>query len=159
MYAQKQLIQHNPDAGLFGDCYRTCVAVILGIDASEVPHVCDKGWQNENDLDGIKAMREYLAGRGLGISKSVFNGDLSWSAFKNCMDTFNQNVPFIVTAMGSRGVNHCVVMVGGSVFCDPHTGEEASAPFTGPAETPEDAPLWWVEVITPLAQLTEGPAK
>ena len=137
---------------MFGDCYRTCVAVILGVDACEVPHVCEKGWKNVNDLDGVHAMREFLAGRGLGISKSVFNGDLSWQAFQKWMAQFNPNIPLIVTAMGGRGVNHCVVMVGGEVVCDPHTGKPNPEPFSGPAETPEDVPLWWVEVIAPTTQ-------
>ena len=34
----KQKYKHDPDNGIFGDCYRTCLAYILGLDRDDVPH-------------------------------------------------------------------------------------------------------------------------
>jgi len=148
---QKQRVIHDPQNGKFGDCYRTAVAVVLGFDAEDVPHVCEKGWDNHDDLDGIDAMRSFLRPLGLTISKSVYNGELAWSAFQEWMAKFNPSVPLIVTGMGLRGVNHCVVMVGGDVVCDPHTGDVNHDPFSGAAEAEGEA-YWWVEVITPSVE-------
>lgn len=34
----KQKYRHDPENGVFGDCYRTCLAYILGFDRDSVPH-------------------------------------------------------------------------------------------------------------------------
>lgn len=146
---QKQLIKHDPSSGQFGDCYRTCVAVVLGVDASEVPHVCEKGWCNADDLDGLIAMREHLRSMGLDISKSVFNGDLRWTDFRKWMGKFNPNTAIIVTGETTKGTNHCVVMIGREVVCDPITGHPNQEPFSG-AALADGERNWWVEVITPI---------
>ncbi|MCK4817308.1 hypothetical protein KA005_16175, partial [bacterium] len=35
---KKQLNRHNPEEGVFGDCYRTCIANVLGVFPTAVPH-------------------------------------------------------------------------------------------------------------------------
>ena len=35
---QKQANRHDPENGIFGDCYRTCLAGLLGVDRDSVPH-------------------------------------------------------------------------------------------------------------------------
>lgn len=152
---QKQLINHDPSNGQFGDCYRTCVAVVLGVAASAVPHVCEKGWCNEDDLDGLIAMREYLRGIGFGISKSVFHGDLSWRDFKKWMGRLNPDTAIIVTGETTKGTNHCVVMIGGEVVCDPITGGPNRSPFCNSALADGER-HWWVEVIVPIKSLSEA---
>lgn len=152
MTPQKQLITHNPSQGVFGDCYRTAVAVVIGEDAANVPHVCAKGWDNPDDLDGIAAMREFLKDRGLAISQSVFHGGLSWHQFKDWMGRLNPDVPLLVTGQTARGTNHVVVMLGEDVVCDPFTGDANQEPFTGPSESNGER-NWWVEVITPAATI------
>lgn len=146
---QKQLVRHEPSLGNWGDCYRTCVAVILGKDAKDVPHVCEKGDRNHDDLDGLIAMRDYLRGEGLAISKSVYSGDLSWAAFKKWMAKFNPDTAFIVTGQATEGTNHCVVCRGGRVVCNPSTGNADGDALRGPAIVDGEA-HWWVEVILPL---------
>jgi hypothetical protein len=147
---QKQLITHNPSEGKFGDCYRTAVAIVMGVPASEVPHVCEKGWCNADDLDGLIAMRDFLRSKGFAISKSVFNGELTWPKFREWMAKFNPDSAIIVTGGTVRDTNHCVVMVGGEVICDPLTGLANQEPFSKAALA--DGELhWWVETITTVA--------
>mgnify|MGYP000571979779 CR=1 FL=1 len=149
---QKQIFKHDPSSGVFGDCYRTAVAVVLGVPANDVPHVCEKGEKNADDLDGLIAMRQFLRTKGLAISKSVYNGDLGWAAFRDWMQQFNPDTAIIVTGQSSRGVNHCVVMVGREVLCDPITGESNDNPFLGAADV-DGEKNWWVEAITPMIQM------
>lgn len=150
MKAQQQLHQHDPENGVFGDCYRTAIAIILDKNAEEVPHVCEKGETNIDDLDGLIAMRTYLRGMGLTISKSVYNGELSWAGFCDWMQAYNPENAIIVTGKATRGVNHCVVMIGGNVVCDPITGTPNQEALIGPAQTDNEM-HWWVETITTLA--------
>lgn len=151
---QKQLVRHDPANGKFGDCYRTAVAVVLGCDASEIPHVCEKGRRNADDLDGLIAMREFLRSNGLAISKSVFNGELTWTAFREWMAKFNPDTAFIATGQSTRGVNHCVVMIGGEVVCDPFSGVADQDALTRSA-TEDGESHWWVEVIHHISKRGE----
>ena len=158
MKPQKQLLTHSPSTGVFGDCYRTAIAVVLGIPAKDVPHVCEKGEKNIDDLDGLIAMREHLKGKGLAISKSVYNGELSWNAFRDWMLKFNPDSAIVVTGQTTRGTNHCVVMIGGYVFCDPISGEANQDPFSGAALVDGER-HWWVEAITNAVDpVSEEPA-
>ena len=37
----KQLNEHNPDEGVYGDCYRTAIGCLLNIPPEFVPHFCE----------------------------------------------------------------------------------------------------------------------
>lgn len=146
MKPQKQLFGHNPSKKVFGDCYRTCIAVILDRNACDVPHVCDA--KHGDDVCGVHGMREYLRKEGMTISKSLYNGNLSFMAFKRCMKQFNPDTAMVVTGQrGKGGVNHCIVMVGDKVVCDPITGEPDQDALSAPA-TVDGESYWWVEVVT-----------
>ena len=94
-------------------------------------------------------MRAFLRSEGFAISKSVFHGDLSWTTFKKWMHQFNPDSYTIVTGQTKSGSNHCVVMKGGEVFCDPITGEPTPTPFIGGALAGGEC-HWWCEVVHPL---------
>lgn len=49
---QKQAFLHKPEEGVYGDCYRTCIACLLGIDRDAVPHFysTEDGRQSDQSL-------------------------------------------------------------------------------------------------------------
>jgi hypothetical protein len=54
-----QSIEHDPSAGLIGDCFRACVASVLELELNEVPHFCES-WDNWYAL-----FQEWVTDRGL----------------------------------------------------------------------------------------------
>ncbi|MBW4710720.1 hypothetical protein KX928_23265 [Roseobacter sp. YSTF-M11] len=140
---RKQLINHDPENGKFGDCYRTCVAMVMGLDPAEVPHFCDG---NPDDVSGTTGLRNWLAPQGLGVFQVIYGADTPFRDVMFSLCHLSPEIPTIITGMGTRGVNHCVVAIGGEVFCDPCNGKPVKKPFTGPAEQNDEA-WWWIEVI------------
>lgn len=142
MTPQKQLISHDPDKGKWGDCYRTCVAVILDMKAGDVPHFCDGGG------GGITKSREWLAKQGLAPFTCYYPGDnVSLEQIMLTNERLNVGVPYILTGLGPRGVNHSVVCVSGEIVCDPHCGTPSPTGLSGPALGSDGSRFWWVEVI------------
>lgn len=41
MTPYKQLYGHNPDQGIFGDCFRTALGCLLNLPPEKVPHFYD----------------------------------------------------------------------------------------------------------------------
>lgn len=151
MIRRKQLITHDPENGKWGDCYRTCVSIILDIEPQHIPHFCDGPNGFGEDGSGIKGLREWLRPMGMGVWQNIYTADTSLEDILRTSEHLSNGVPYILTGKGGRGVNHCVVVIDGKVFCDPFDGTDNSNPFLGPAETPEtDERYWWVEVIAKL---------
>lgn len=155
MMPQKQLIKHNPSAGRYGDCYRTCVAIIMDLHADQVPHFCDKNIYTD-DAMGTGACREWLHPQGLGLFQIFFPPDVHMEQLLHTLGTMSPGVPVIVTGKSSRGVGHCSVALDGKFVCDPHTGEASDAPFTGPCEGPDGDVWWWIDVIAKTSMEAPG---
>ena len=136
----KQKYKHDPDNGIFGDCYRTCLAYILGLDRDDVPHyitTMDKEcWAKE-----IQPKYDtYLADRGwqelaIPVTEAPLDQILEWSKTRT---------PFAVRAMltgrSNTGCNHVVVINNGEVELDPSIDE---AGIIGPC----DDGFYWVTWI------------
>lgn len=120
MTPQNQLIKHDPDNGLYGDCQRTCIAVILNLEPSEVPHFCD----DPNAVKGSEqwwAVRqeEWLAARGLSCATFAYNGDVPLEQVMGWTSKQSPTVPMILLGQSSIGSNHVVVVLDGEIVCDP----------------------------------------
>jgi len=146
MKPQRQLVSHNPDKGYWGDCYRTCIAVVMGMEAKDVPHFADQG---DNDYSGLSGARKWLKPMGFGIWQNIFTEDTSFSDILRSINLMSPDIPTIITGQRTKGVNHCVVVVNGKVICDPLTGEPNKNPFTKPAVVDGET-YWWVEVIAKI---------
>jgi hypothetical protein len=118
---QRQLIDHCPEDGRYGDCQRTCVAAILDLDASDVPHFCDVPHRPKGHRDWWEQRQNrWLAERGLATMTVAYSGDTA--TFDDVMEwTSRQSptVPMIVCGRGGKGVNHVVVVLNGEIVCDP----------------------------------------
>lgn len=146
MRPQKQKLGHDPDQGIYGDCYRTALAVILGIGAEEVPHFCDPV-QFPDDF-GVKEARKWLKSFGLGVYTVPYHETVSWAELMHTIGHCNSGSPVIVIGEGAGGENHAVAVLDGEIFCNPDTGNGGGAPLRGPSTCVDGGKLWWVEIVT-----------
>jgi hypothetical protein len=137
---QKQLFRHKPDEGIYGDCYRTAIACILGLKQTRVPHV-----QRQLTSEEFTAMyRDWLRSRGLHLIAIPFTAD-SVEAALAFATTFSDGMPFIFSGTSRTGVNHAVVGRHGEIACDPSLTD---AGIIGP----QSDGYYWMEFIVRSAE-------
>jgi hypothetical protein len=134
---QIQGIDHDPKKGVMGDCWRTCVAMICGVDRDAVPHD-----HVDYTPDEWREWREDV-GRSLGfkIVQAGFQcGDLELEeVIKLGLHTgFGQ--PFILTGISKRRWDHSVAIDELGVQHDPCVDGHG---LQGPARDG----LYWMEWI------------
>lgn len=122
MKPQKQLNRHDPASGVYGDCHRTAIAIILGLDAIDVPHFMDGYPDNEDAPSAHFAVEAWLNQRGLTQISMLFDGALRLDDVLNSIKFTNPYSPglcFILGGKSRNGVNHSVVCCDGEIACDP----------------------------------------
>ena len=131
---QKQAFRHRPDEGLYGDCHRTCYAVILDVDRDEVPHFYHP------DTDTAQAFHDFHRDRGLEVIDVAFPGELPLVDVLNTLANLNPGRPLILGGTSANGVNHSVVALDGEVAWDPSLDDSG---IVGPC----DDGLYWVTYL------------
>ena len=144
MKLQKQLFpDHNPDEGKFGDCYRTCIAILLDMDAADVPHFArlesTHEWSREKTNEVV---REWLAERGYSMLSFVIHA--TFVGIDKWVTEATGGVPYILTSQSNKykDVCHCTIATGAfePVWCpqagravkqEPWYDEEVDAHFFG----------------------------
>jgi hypothetical protein len=123
MKIQKQLIVHNPSLGNFGDCYRTCIAVMLDLNAADVPHFYQGARMDGDniipDKGSAKAIQDWLTERDIVQINVIFDGDLSVDDVLKTGGLMNIGIPFMFSGKSRLGCNHAVVAINGEIACDP----------------------------------------
>ncbi len=120
MTPHAQLIKHDPDNGDHGDCQRTCVAVILDLHPSEVPHFCDNPNARKGTPDWwAERQAAWLAERGLSCATVAYSGEASLDDVMTWTSRQSPDVPMILLGQSSIGSNHVVVVLNGEIVCDP----------------------------------------
>lgn len=149
MKPQKQLLRHNPPA-TFGDCYRTSIAVILDMDAADVPHFMDVGNSGEGAWDQAET---WLNARGLCTIAMLFDGATPLQKVLDTIACVNQRSrpAFLLHGTSRNRVNHTVVACNGDIVCDPSLDNSG---IIGPC----DDGYYWVTFISSLAS-TDSAAK
>lgn len=106
-----QAILSDPDTDAVGDCWRACIATILGLASEDVPHFV----QDSEDL-WLEATVDWLAERGFALLHIAEDDLVSWLG----------EPLWIKTGESPRGpaLRHAVVMRGGSLWHDPHPSRE-----------------------------------
>ncbi|MBO9380282.1 hypothetical protein GG804_26305 [Sphingomonas histidinilytica] len=120
MTPHQQLIKHDPDQGRWGDCQRTCVAAILDLHPSQVPHFCDGDPARADHRPWDQQQDAWLAMWGLSAATFAYDGSmadldmvLAWTSKQSPL------VPMILTGRSRLGSNHSVVVLNGEIACDP----------------------------------------
>ena len=137
---QYQGFPHRPKEGIQGDCYRTAIACVLGIDRDEVPH----SHEDQTGEENAAFMDAWLRPRGLRRIFIPVLGD-DFKVVANEIYPRGGGLPLIVTGRGPRRVNHVVVVHGVDDFWCPTLGRVAAEQaLVGPA-LPDN--YFWAEWI------------
>jgi hypothetical protein len=117
---QKELVEN----GKTGDCWRCCIAAILGLPAKKVPHFLEQAIREKRSMDCLT--QEWLNKRGLFLVL-VSNGKLVLPRYWTKEPVEIDWPPVISCGPTPRskklGDCHATVTVGGIMVYDPHPSE------------------------------------
>lgn len=159
--AQKQkFMNHAPDLGMHGDCFRTCIAMLMGRKKETVPHFFD----GTDDDSGLDRGRKWLRSEGLGLHSMTYDHNWPVENVLTHVRLSSPKVPFMVIGYLERcNENHAAVadVFTNMLLADPITGrwEPAANVFDGPALARDGKPYWWVCVLVALPQFIKGASK
>lgn len=140
-FGQKQKIRHNPAAGEFGDCHRTAIAILFGLDAEEVEHFADHGIDDHEKFN--RRVDDWLTDRGFAQISIPYEG---LQPLSNLLETFNvlaRGVYWLLAGTSRTGCNHSVVCRGGVIIADP---SQTNAGIIGPC----DDGFYWATFLLPI---------
>lgn len=146
---QKQAYLHRPDEGTFGDCHRTCIASLLGVDRDSVPNW---GVHYDNHDAFQAACDSYLADHGL--RRIIFpvhteNGYpdeiLAW------MKAANPGVYYLLTGTSKNGTNHVVIAKDDVIVWDPAIDDAGIVAGCNDNGTPTN--WYWIDLHIPIGAM------
>jgi hypothetical protein len=125
MRLHKQKFPHIPQAGIFGDCFRTALACILDMEVEEVPHflqIYHGGSAEARD----SAIEKWLNTRGYSNIvipyQVIVEGETLYSADELMCIIANQNgddLLYLLTGRSISETDHVVICRGPKIFWDP----------------------------------------
>ena len=139
MTPYKQLLNHAPDKGTWGDCYRTAVGCLLNVLPQEVPHFADDGVTSD-ECD--EKLLEWLSKRGLTRVLVPFDA-INYQPILNMMGGFNRSLFYILFGRSTTGCSHAVICYNDAII---HNPSRVDAEIVGPC----DDGLYWLFFLAPL---------
>lgn len=133
MKPQKQLFRHKPSEGIYGDCHRTAIAIVLDLDAADVPHFMDGSAGQGGADDAHDRCEAWLNERGIATINILFPGAVPVEEILTTIAACNPRgrPAFILGGRSRNGVNHSVVACDGEIVCDPSLNDSG---IIGPCE-------------------------
>lgn len=123
----KQVINHDPKNGAWGDCHRAAVASIMDLPLEAVPHFSEYGaFCNGPDTGDTR----WFKARGLRPINIPYNGP-SADAILETIENCNPGIIFIFGGTSRNGIGHSVVASRGKIIHDPSPTESG---IVGPME-------------------------
>ena len=140
--AKKQKYRHDPDNGVFGDCYRTALAYLLRVDRDEVPHHVTTMSADEWATAVQPKYDVYLSTLGLQelavpVTDSGLDVILDWQKTRTKIPT-----EAMLTGESKTGCNHVVVVFDGRIVFDPAIDDSG---IIGPCEDG----FYWITWLIP----------
>lgn len=130
----QQLFRHDPDNGVYGDCFRTVVACLLNVEPQGVPHFCD----GPDDGLSMQRVREFLDPRGLIMIELPYDGEkLALADVLQYGAHFSQGIYWILTGRSRNGSNHIVICKANEIVHDTSIDQSG---IVGPATDG----FWWI---------------
>ena len=111
---QRQLIMSKD-----GDCYRTCIAILLGLEAQDVPHFCGDFGQDDPTDGWVNRAKNWLAERGLALFQVGYSKKTDHKAAIKSISSGADGIPIIMIGTVFESHSHAVVLLDGALFCDP----------------------------------------
>ena len=148
MKKQIQLFRHRPEEGMIGDCHRTAIAMLLDMNAKDVPNFSAVGFSldnpNGNHKEFSEAVEKWLNENGYTQFSVAFSEKLE--VVFTYMKAINPGVYYMLGGQSGNGVNHTVVCLDDEIVADPSIDESG---IVGPCE-PDG--LYWITVLMPINQ-------
>lgn len=135
MTPQFNSVPHDPPNS-YGNCYSACLASLLDVPVTEVPHFYGDP-DNFTPDEAVANVRKWLAERGLCLIQSIFPGETRLTAVLYAVDYMNPGQRYVLTGKSAQGYGHSVICCNGAIEHDP-----AGSGIIGPANN-----YWWVEFI------------
>lgn len=128
------------------DCWRTCIASIVGMRAEDVPHFYGvAGWDTEL---GEAMAKQWLHDRGFNLLTVHFDGSMSFEQSLEIFAKVTDGLYYIMSGRSkAKGLNHAVICKGSQVVLDPLYGKESVEPFSGPCLDNDRQKRWILEVV------------
>lgn len=151
MLIQKQKNLHQPELGIYGDCFRTCLAVLLDVDALMVPHFLHN-YDNRTPEEIDRSIAGWLEYQNLNLIRIQFPGEETQENIMLSANMMGSGLPYLLSGLSRTGCNHVVVCQGTEIVCDPSLTD---AGIIGPMKEN----YWWVEWLVgkPVFEVPEGP--
>lgn len=146
MILQKQLIETDVNAGIWGDCYRTALASILGLSAIEVPHFyedvqSDMGDKWDWGTATLAWIDGWLAERGFVRFALLFGEGIEiWQAL-SLAGKVAAGQSYLLSGRTSSGLAHVVICRGDQIIWDP------SKYNLGLSQPMGQSNMWLLEII------------
>lgn len=141
MIYRKQTIRHDPDAGRYGDCFRTCLACLMDLEPQDVPHFMDLNEYPYEDMGDLWAcVDRWLIRYGLVRATFAIPAE-SVEPVLTMMRNHNPAVPYMLCGQSPRGTDHEVICQGGGIIHDPH-------PDGGGLVGPASNEYFWVSLLS-----------
>lgn len=136
-----QRFRHAPAEGIYGDCFRTCIACLLDVEPEALPHE-HREYENGEQL---AMMNRFLAPRGLRLIYIGFPNELPLAEFLPQMaHVVGEGCRFLLGGVGARGVDHVVIADVQGIVHDPHPD---GGGLDGPSNDPALGSYWALIVI------------
>lgn len=138
MKYHKQLFNHDPERGVYGDCHRTAVACLLDLRPEEVPHVFDNG---SSAVQAHHAMDEWLRStRGLRQVHVIWDGSIELIDVLNSIENCTEGLHYILGGQSRNGTDHSVIAACGEIIHDPSLSDSG---IVGPCSDG----YWWITFL------------
>jgi hypothetical protein len=138
----RNLSHHDPANGVVGDCHRCCIAAVLDLDPSEVPHFTQIAL--ETGRPWLEVQNEWLASYGFSYMRIAYLGH---ETLETVLATTALNCPGAPLILGGTAAvapcAHSVVIMDGKIIMDP-----SDSGIVGPLPNDEGDLVWTVEAIT-----------
>jgi len=145
MTPHKQRNRHRPEEGIYGDCHRTCLAMLLDLEPEEVPNFAEQAPNQWVEFHAL--FEDWLSKRGLATFTIPF--DAAPEAVLQHMRIMNPGVFYILGGMSRSEVGHSVVALNDHIIADPSLTDSG---IVGPMEDG----YTYITILIPLHQKANG---
>lgn len=118
MKYHKQAFLHDPENGVFGDCYRTVLACLLDMERDDVPHFVNTMNYQQWEQAVQPKYDAWLSEHGVMELAIPITGDLD-SVLEMQKSRGTHGYPCQLTGTSRTGCNHVVIVQDGKIIHDP----------------------------------------
>lgn len=142
----------------YGDCWRACIATIVGEPIADVPNFMHLSGEVKPTADeGLELTRQWLAPRGLGLFETYCSANWTLAELLKTFSQPNPGVPIIICGYSVTDPDdgHAVIAMDGVVIHDP-SGAGLSGPY--PCRQPGcecGVSWWWIYAVSVTDRFNE----